>query len=152
MSEAERSIRNAVRQNGYDIFEAEHARGVFNKFDVGCYGTLDEHEFTLCLRWMLGGETASCVPDKECKQTWKAADAQHVGEIDFEEFLRWYMNYFHGFNVQPGQHVSNYRGEDAEGGVAPPSSRVTSKRAQRPIASGRGGRSRVPELGGPMPR
>lgn len=90
----ERFMRNLSRKHSLCITDVERIRKVFGRFDEDRSGTIDHSEFKKAILVILGVKNPSDVSAKKLERYWHEADSNRNGEIDFEEFLLWYLRSF----------------------------------------------------------
>lgn len=66
----------------------------FDDFDLDKSGYIDHYEFEKMLYQLLNCSSQSDFPKARLQRFWNEADKNGDGQIDFEEFLEWYMKYF----------------------------------------------------------
>lgn len=66
----------------------------FDDFDLDKSGFIDHYEFEKMMYQLLHCSSESDFPKTRLDRFWNEADKNGDGQIDFEEFLEWYMKYF----------------------------------------------------------
>eukprot|EP00435_Cladocopium_sp_Y103_P057471 s359_g19.t1 len=66
----------------------------FDDFDLDKSGFIDQYEFEKMMYQLLHCSSQSDFPKTRLDRFWNEADKNSDGQIDFEEFLEWYMKYF----------------------------------------------------------
>ena len=66
----------------------------FDDFDLDKSGYIDHYDFEKMLYQLLNCSSQSDFPKARLQRFWNEADKNGDGQIDFEEFLEWYMKYF----------------------------------------------------------
>eukprot|EP00747_Dinoflagellata_sp_TGD_P147653 gnl/TRDRNA2_/TRDRNA2_176838_c0_seq9.p1 gnl/TRDRNA2_/TRDRNA2_176838_c0~~gnl/TRDRNA2_/TRDRNA2_176838_c0_seq9.p1 ORF type:complete len:372 (-),score=38.06 gnl/TRDRNA2_/TRDRNA2_176838_c0_seq9:676-1734(-) len=66
----------------------------FVYYDTDRSNLIDKHEFKAMLRVVLKIESTDKLDPKVVQRTWKDADKDGTGSIDFEEYVDWFLTYF----------------------------------------------------------
>lgn len=66
----------------------------FDDFDLDKSGFIDHYEFEKMMYQLLHCSSESDFPKTRLDRFWNEADKNSDGQIDFEEFLEWYIKYF----------------------------------------------------------
>jgi len=94
----EREIRHLARKNGLNLNDVERIKKVFDEFDSDGSGVIDETEFKDVLIKLMKVKNPNDVSAKKMKRFWLEVDTDRSGEVNFEEFLLWYFNFFNNGN------------------------------------------------------
>lgn len=90
----ERYVRQLARKSGFALTDVERVKKVFDSFDGDGSGVVDESEFREVLIALMKVKNPADVSEKKMKRFWLEVDTDRSGEINFEEFLLWYFNFF----------------------------------------------------------
>jgi hypothetical protein len=66
----------------------------FVYYDTDRSNLIDKHKFKVMLRVVLKIESTDKLDPKVVQRTWKDADKDGSGAIDFEEYVEWFLTYF----------------------------------------------------------
>jgi len=88
-----RHIRRLARKHGMHHADVEKYRRIFNSFDSDGSGTIDGSEFEKLLCVCTKVPQNIGLPPARVKHLWQIADMDGDQEIDFEEFLTFYVKY-----------------------------------------------------------
>lgn len=90
----ERQLRAVARNLRVPITDVERVKAIFDKFDLDGSDSIDEDEFNKALFILMEVTNPSELPENKLKRYWRDADVSGNGEINFEEFLLWYLRSF----------------------------------------------------------
>lgn len=76
------------------VLDLEKVKEKFDFFDLDHSGYIDPYEFESMMCQLMRCSSKSDLPKGRLQRFWKEADKNGDGEIDFEEFLEWYIKYF----------------------------------------------------------
>jgi hypothetical protein len=88
-----RNIRRLARKHGMHHCDVEKYRRIFNSFDNDGNGTIDGSEFEKLLCVCTKVPQSIGLPAARVKHLWQIADDDGDQEINFEEFLTFYVKY-----------------------------------------------------------
>jgi len=87
------AIRRLVKQYGFNVLDLERVRSVFSRYaDGGSAGCIDKSKFKQVLCCVVGLPMDADVPEDTLKRYYREIDVNGDGEVDFEEFARWYLS------------------------------------------------------------
>jgi len=90
----ERLVRKLARKNKFVVTDVERTKSVFDRFDNGHTGIIEEEEFGQILRVLMNIDSAIEMPAKRIKRYWCEVPKQCGVSVSFEEFLIWYLRLF----------------------------------------------------------
>ncbi|CAD7949312.1 unnamed protein product [Amoebophrya sp. A120] len=82
-------VRALAKKVGVSVDDAEMLRAKFNEFDVDGSGFIDKDEFKGVLKAFMGSRNE--ISKERFDAYWRDVDQDNSGEVDFEEFLKWYQ-------------------------------------------------------------
>mmetsp|Transcript_100072 Transcript_100072/g.280396 ORF Transcript_100072/g.280396 Transcript_100072/m.280396 type:complete len:304 (+) Transcript_100072:3461-4372(+) len=92
-NDVEVSMRKLASSFGIDVLHLERVRTVFSRFvDGGSSGHIDKHNFKHVLCRTMGLPQDADVPEETVRRYFREIDVNNNGEVDFEEFARWYLS------------------------------------------------------------
>merc|ERR1711904_14583 len=94
LSPEQRHIREVARKYDVEFVEVENVKRMFDKFDEDGGGLLEFGEFKILLYRLMKIPAHLEMPSSRVKQFWAEIDLDGSGNVDFEEFLQWYMRSF----------------------------------------------------------
>ena len=83
-----------ARKYDCSVLDLDRVKAKFDYFDLDHSGFIDPEEFQNMMCQLMRCSTKSDLPQSRLERFWKEADKNGDGEIDFEEFLEWYIKYF----------------------------------------------------------
>jgi len=90
----EREIRRIARENNVNISDVDNLRNLFSSFDTDNSQTIDQNEFKLAVCKLMNVKDMADLSANMLNRYWVEADTDSSGEINFEEFLVWFLNRF----------------------------------------------------------
>jgi len=94
LSSAQRMVRAISRKFKKPCTEIEAIKQVFDSFDDNGSGTLEFPEFRDLMKKLLRIRDDSALPDNRVRSFWRELDIDNSGEVEFSEFIPWYLTYF----------------------------------------------------------
>jgi len=86
-------LRKLAKKHNLSILDLEELNTRFREVDSNSSGCLEEPEFTKLVLSVHGARDISDIPKGRLHFYWKQADADHSGEVDFEEFIVFFKKY-----------------------------------------------------------
>lgn len=80
-------------KHGFGPNDLDKVRRVFVKYDTDGSGVMDKDEFELMIVVYLGATRAD-ISKERLATWWREIDADGSGEVEFPEFVDWYVKYF----------------------------------------------------------
>lgn len=96
----ERYVREVARAWGVPLPDVEDIKRHFDRFDVDGSGSIEYSEFCELLRILLKLQDDEQLPESRTLAFWRQLDDDCSGEVEFQEFIPWYLNHFYGDNDQ----------------------------------------------------
>jgi len=92
----QQSLRAKAREIGVSIPLVENVREQFDSCDFDSNGLLDYQEFRALFCKLMGTSSKFVgeVPDSRVRSFWMEIDSSMDGQVEFNEFLLWYLRYF----------------------------------------------------------
>jgi len=72
----------------------DKVKKIFDKFDVDRGGSIDYEEFGRMVAVLVGAKIGGDISQSRIKSSWAEIDRDGSGEVDFPEFVTWYVKYF----------------------------------------------------------
>lgn len=92
---AQRHLRKLARHHGVPYDDIERVKAVYDNFDSDKSGCIDVNEFRQVLTClMMQGPKATEPSNNTVKRYFKEVDTDGSGEVEFEEFLGWFLIHF----------------------------------------------------------
>merc|ERR1719282_30412 len=91
---SERRLRKMAKENGLYISDVERVKVVFDRYDSDGSDRIDESEFKNVLCTLMKVKDPSDISDTKLHRYWREVDLDCSGEVNFEEFLNWYIKHF----------------------------------------------------------
>lgn len=93
-SEQEKFIRQLAREGGLALTDVEKIKKVFDMYDADGSGFIDKEEFKTVVCTMLDVKDPTEVSSQMLDRYWTEVDGDGSGELEFDEFLKWYVTVF----------------------------------------------------------
>jgi len=144
LSKDDRDANEAAKKWGMPVADVEHCKKLFDKFDKSGNGFLDYEEFRDFLNSLLGGgkfDTSKNVelPETRVTHFWKLCDLDGTHQVDFKEFVHFYVQHFEAGSVDPSlSFYSGIRKNMKVGSIRPQMEEVQRSVRKRQTISGRG--------------
>lgn len=90
----QRETRAIARKYGLSVVDVEHLKKTFDTFDADSSGRMEFSEFKTMLQTLMKVPAGLELPAQRVRQFWQEIDEDKGGDVDFEEFLCWYLRYF----------------------------------------------------------
>lgn len=87
----EKQMRQISRSTGIPLPDVERIKRVFDKFDTDGSGTIDEFEFGNVIATLEKVPNGLDISKPQLRRLWREVDTDFNREINFTEFLVWYM-------------------------------------------------------------
>lgn len=96
LTNEQRKIRALARRYQVSVPSVEAIKEQFDRFDTDKSGWIDFEEFAKLLATLVCTKELACtvLPDSRIKAFWREIDLDGSGEVDFAEFIPWYLRYF----------------------------------------------------------
>lgn len=92
----QKMIRNLATRTNVDILKLDQLHAEFKKLDEDASGMLEFAEFKDLIQRELSAGGQHEIPTKVVSRFWMDIDADGSGEVNFDEFVTWYMKFFYG--------------------------------------------------------
>lgn len=107
----QKSLRAKARELGVSIPLVENIKQLFDTYDIDSNNLLDYSEFQALFNKLMGNQSFDTMqavgnaareeakntgnlPDARCKSFWMMIEGNRNGEVDFNNFMHWYLRYF----------------------------------------------------------
>merc|ERR1712039_359317 len=94
LSVEQRTLRTIARGFEKPVPEVEMIKQQFDSFDNNGSGSIEYPEFAQLMNILIGVKGEDKVPDSRVKSFWRELDIDGSGEVEFCEFIPWYLGYF----------------------------------------------------------
>lgn len=92
--EQEKWIRQLARDCGMALPDVEKLKKMFDLYDADGSGCIDKEEFKTVVCTMMNVKDPRDISKFMLDRYWREVDTDGSGEVEFEEFLKWYIKTF----------------------------------------------------------
>jgi len=93
-SREQRELRELANKLGMTVPDIENFKSSFDRFDEDGSGAIDIHEFEDVLRVLMRIPRHVQIPTSRVRHFWREVDTDQNGEINFDEFLNFFLRRF----------------------------------------------------------
>jgi len=86
--------RDFAKKYKLSVADVDTVRAKFLSFDEDGSGRIEFNEFQQLLCTLMKIPRGQELPANRIQHFWQEIDADRSGDVDFDEFLRWYIKYF----------------------------------------------------------
>eukprot|EP00411_Alexandrium_monilatum_P040100 CAMPEP_0175391928 /NCGR_PEP_ID=MMETSP0095-20121207/32161_1 /TAXON_ID=311494 /ORGANISM="Alexandrium monilatum, Strain CCMP3105" /LENGTH=428 /DNA_ID=CAMNT_0016690493 /DNA_START=9 /DNA_END=1292 /DNA_ORIENTATION=- len=102
LTPSQRAIRDIARKFDKPVPFVEAIKREFDRFDADRSGIIEYEEFCKLLVLLLNVSDTEALPESRIRTFWRELDFNGTGEVEFGEFIPWYLNYFDRTGGLPG--------------------------------------------------
>merc|ERR1711924_403556 len=92
-TEKETESYTLAKKHGLDVVVIDRMRYAYDKFDTDKSGLIEHGEFEEMLHVLMKAKPGDISKDR-ITSYWCEIDADGSGEVDFSEYVSWYLKYF----------------------------------------------------------
>jgi len=96
-TQIDEQVRKLSKQHGFNVLALERVRGIYARYaEGGGCGCINKDRFKQILCRSMGLQEDADVPDETVRRYYREMDVNHDGQVDFEEFAKWYLSVHSG--------------------------------------------------------